>query len=739
MIGLLLVGCDSSEISRTPIRQAYDFVYESQSIDIQPPEIYLESIYEGAQQFRLDDYFQYQGELMLKCDGKMVTSEYLDLDFGNYEFVAASIVDGKESPYVFFDVSVVKDKSSLEDMIYDKPYGEGERIYTNTYDHHDVEFVEYHLREEGLDTWYFIKNKNTAGYVQEIEDFNYVKKAVFKCQAGDFIMDQLPHEVKIGQNYYVIDGYERDYLLNATTADFIEGERFEVSPDGQFYVTYEENDITIYKLSGEVVYQKKWTGESFSYVFDQEKLLIHVNQSGWTIANDLGEGFQEIYEVDLETFEMKRQDSQLNLNYDVYENRSYSSKRIGRLSGEAFKDVFPILFVSMAPDGLTRWYQLENGYVAIPEDKKYLYDYSLVDSKGEMLNISFRIRRNDPIKERWYLLSSGRHEACLYNCKTDELVPLKGEIFISPDENYMIEFDDEEEKIWIYEYKNNAYVLIEEVVVGKGGHIIITWLEDGDFLLTTNEYQPEVDPWLYTAQGHGVNHQYLFERKGHSYIYDLTIVPEEVVIYEDTNQRSKLLGVTSHVDSQIEPLYLYEMIDEKLHLWFKVVSNDITGYAHRPVRYLEGSYGLDSEQVAFNIESGDTVVYESEGVISIDNKLLSLGFYGVRSESNYHLIHIESGATIDLKGMIVVSPNKKMVCTTYVDYEDDVAYLTLYGIDETGLSLIQKLAVDQGNFYDIEWLDNQTIRVLNEHYSGLVNNAGYITKKDDHWIFEWGR
>lgn len=748
LLMIALVGCNK-EIERTPIREPFVAQYSEHEV-LSRPVFHLDNVYEGKQSFNLDDCVDYQGELNLKINGKKVTDDVIELDYGSYDFVASFKVKDKESPYAFCRVTITRDIESLKVLLYDEPYGKSEIVYKNQYRAFDVDEIYYYNKSGELETWYHIENKDLEGYAKDLENINRVDRCVFMCDDGQFVLNKMPYKVTVEPNFYLIEESSNSYIVNARTTEFIEGQRFEYSWDNKFFLSYRDSKTILYRANDtefDKVFEYDWEDRYVYHFFEEDKLRINLEHGRDDIMGVLGSDYQEHYELDLNTLEMSHVENKRFEKLKVYEDRRLDSKIIGTRTVDSLKGILPIAFASLDADGIMQWFQLDEGYVAVPFEDDYIYDSTLVDNQGEMMDITLHVDVHTDLKRGWYLLRGQFNRQYLFNSYKNELISMADRVTISPDGSYLIEYTDKASLVSIYEFKNNQYTKLDEVNIHLDGYLSVEWLDEGEFNFHMAYEKTEEGPWQYITNDLMIQEKFHMKRKDDDFYYDAGLEPEEILIYKEHHAGSEVIGKTSENQCVFKPLYVFEVIDGGMHIWFEV--DDGKGYAHRKLRYLEGQLTeFDISEYHFVLNDGSIFTYNGsneEGLVVIDefieNSYYVLKFYNYFLTFHgygysHKLIQMDTGETVDVEGHISLSPNKKYFCNIFRG-DDNASVIKVFKINEKSIELMTEISMEGIYFYNPVWQDDGSIEVFSEGYYGHRIKTGYMMLNNGEWLFSW--
>lgn len=745
---VLMIGCKDEVIDRTPVREPFAVDYSTEEI-LDRPVFKLKRAYEGKQSLNIKEYVEYEGELILKLNGEVVSGETLELDYGDHDLIAYYKVKDTESPYVFWSVTITENLGYLELELYDKPYGSSTIAYRNQFKTHDVDEIHYYNTDDGLDTWYYVENSKIKGYVKILDDISRVDRSVFICENGQFVIHEKPYQVKVKPNFFLIESQSNSYIVNSKNADFIEGRRFQYSPDTNFMLPERWDKTVLYRVDGdqlEKVFEHDWEDRDVYHTFREDKILINIDVSRDDIPGVLDYDFQEQYEIDLSTFKMSHVKNKRFDKLNVYADRRLDSRLIGTRTVDSLKGIIPITFASLGVDGVTQWFQIDDGYVAVPVTDQYInmYDYTLVDSLGEMMDITLRVDLYKPLKKGWYSLRAQFRKQYLYNSYKNELMPMLGETMVSPDGKYLIDYQDEESLITFYEYRNNQYTELDEVKLHLNGYLSVEWLEGGEFTFTIAYDDTKKNAWRYITNGM-IREKFHMKRTGDKFSYDAGLEPEEVVLYKELNNESEIIATKLDNECSFKPLYTFEMIDDEIHIWFEVMYDDEIGYSHRALHYQEGWNSLfNISTYSFILNDGSIFTYdrdtnEEEYAIIDDFKengyyALTYSYYGYF----YKLISMETGEIVDIPGYVSFSPDKNYICSIQdgIDYS---SIIRIFTIDKNSIEQVAEIEVKEAFFYSGTWQDDGSVRVSNEAYDGIDIQTGYVSLIEGKWIFEWDK
>jgi len=689
----------------------------SQTQGIEAPKILLEDVYDSVQSFRIEDAFSYDNQLVVMINGQSVASEF-ELVIGEHKVEAYTIKDGLESEHVTKTVVVKGQMITLYDQINGQAF-EVEASVLNQ----DMAEKFYHVQK---DLWTYVKSEDFEGYIKDYAldlDLDHI----FVCENKDIkVSGKITYQHLNG--YYVYSDGQKNHLINAVTGEMMSHDHLHISPEGHQALIIDDDIILYDLLMGEI---KAVTQMSWPY------------ETPWQVAF-LGDGISIITKTDDELKEYKLvNDGTWHIEalaaegpntYEVFPSRSVDSVYNESISAEALEKAKVTKYLSLTEDGLVLWLEVpEKGYVKMPYeggDYDYVCDRDGYQIKGVHGYIE-KIRSESFSQDGYYLLEDGPL-TLVYNTRDNLLTSL--DQIIDMTDHIVVSKKVVNDRIVFVIYTYDEGFVPFEQAFENNGEVYAEIISDDEVivsLMTTSQ-----DPWVSVDYYQSYYETFHMKREDDRFVNTYPAIEKSVQVYEDMNKTSPV-GTLDIVANEVSFLNTYELIDDKLVLWFKVGQY----YAYRPLRYNEVPiHSPQNPNYQFILNDGtivEMIAEEDLEYIRIENDLQDKGYFTNFSSYEWYIgdfINAKTGQHFRVDGTPVLSEDESLMYAVEYLYGSDEAVIHLYAFSTES---IEKIGMFEVGLWQpqITWVEHRLEIVLSKYDSDEVSHA-VLEQVNNEWIYK---
>ena len=731
LLFILLISCEDG-VER-PIVEIHepvaDLVLESKVLS--KPEILIESVYDTPQTFIIKDVIKGHDTLVVEVDNLIVEDSFT-LDYGKHKIVTYYFEDDKESPHAYLNVTIVDDISKVYTKLYDSIGGSSINVLTDSIRSTHVYKSVFQIEDGEIEEYFYIEDDYMKGYFIAPAGKTYnVNSVDFICDKGKFVLNgELTAEPILVKDYYSVKSQFGDYLIHTETAEFIELRNMILSFTGKYMLVNKERAFELYTYDDDykLLYTKEWTDNEYVrgfFVGDEFRFTIEYHDE--SLSSLLGEDYLESYRFDDKTLDVKPLKNKRDTFFDLYENHTYNSRYLGKVHYSDLVSERELIYTELSEQGINEWLEVDGGYVNI-ESNNYRFHNQLYDNKGNKLAIDLSISDELPNHEGFYILIDSQRRYYIYNAFKNEMLDIDTEKILSQGD---IVIAHSEDKIDIYEFEDQDYVLKDTVETSLENYLVINWFDDGFDIV---------------VDGREVNYHLIYDKitsirkvEGHYVLVDKPL--EEIIIYQEANRSSDEVGIIDFDLGNIAAIGQFEFIENELMAWYEVSQGELKGYVYIPLDPYEHTY-VDTEifNLKFALNDGSIADVTLEGFMDyrIANEYSHLNYYVLELGYEYgktYLINRDTGEAFIVEGYIDVSPKGKSICAVYYKWHEGNYYVRFYEMNDRNIIEKNYYSFYGWEYNQFNWVSEYEVEFVWDTYN-KKEVLGLFKLSNDNWDFE---
>lgn len=206
-------------------------------------------------------------------------------------------------------------------------------------------------------------------------------------------------------------------------------------------------------------------------------------------------------------------------------------------------------------------------------------------------------------------------------------------------------------------------------------------------------------------------------------------------LYSEMDDNSSVIAKLTDDNIQQESNeYTFEIIEEKLSLWYKVKSkNGVEGFIYRNMENIDELVFEDNQEVDFIYPDDTKEMRHTETMppmqYMIDDSLAEVGYF-----VDYNLYEWTYGSVISIKtkevtfidSYLIPSINKVRFIVPHIIGYDNMSEIGIYSISEDGVILKEmEVTTFEWEPHDVKWVNDELIKLTRKY----IDENGQYTEK----------
>ncbi|MBI9012081.1 MAG: SH3 domain-containing protein [Clostridiales bacterium] len=707
------------------------------------------------------------GESYVQIIGKLENLGESDYYDGNYTCLTYEILEHEIASLAKEEVSLLQwsetvslmDDLTSEDSI--SKYVEKEDLLKYIPEYR-ISFIDGHYANR----YYYFDDDTYKGYAYIFDNLSSQKGTLVIDQEGNEYhlegdLDLRDHSL-LSRGYAIFSDKGKEVLVDVKRDIRIKYDQMFISPDFEHLVVKEANELILYTLTDRIENEQNrinFDDEVISAEWEDDKLILFIK--GGSAKGYMQEDDERLV-LDLDSLEITRETNV----YEVHSGPSQTSKIIGEITVSELKKERPVVHLVL-DDGLLKFCgKYEGGYVF--EDYNYenegsyigyklnAYTYKDIMTKhGTVLKgeRGFSLRYSyKPIEAYGYVflysdsrLSGEDTYYYLYDLEKDKLIKVFNYSAYVDELDLLIEKEKIEDELFtlrFYRIEDEGLNLIGEEIVEGRYALTIDWSND---VLGIKVEALEGSDWLY-ANYYGYNY-YFYDFKDGKIVKEnkTNFLEEEVTLYEEVGKLSTHVSEMSVSHrNDIEFLETYQIIEDKIHLWFELKLDDQVYYIHRPFR--ENEYtGYDYFNRLYYIVLEDETIVEQDVIMDatyyyVRDDLGVLGYlstYFSWEEGAFgRLLNMKTGEAFRTIEEVYLSPDKNHFFSYKGGYIMPELEFGIYSIDKDHIEELFTMRYGSWFLIDFEWENNTCLKMTIKDDTTSLEYDIYLELEGDSWVLK---
>lgn len=711
------------------------------------------------------------GESYVQIIDKLENLGESDYDAGHYTCLTYEISEHGITSLAKEEVSLLpssKTVSLIDDLTSEDSISrnvEKEDLLKHTPEYR-VSFIDGHYAIR----YYYFDEENYKGYAYLSDNLSSQKGTlVIDREGNEYYLEgdlDLKDHSLLSRGYATFSDKGKEFLVDVKRDTRIKYDQMFISPDSEHLVVKEAEELIFYTITDRIEKQNRmnFDDEIISAEWEDEKLILFIRSGS---AKGYMQGDDERLVLDLDSLEITRETNV----YEVYSGPSQTSEIIGEITVLELEKENPEVHLVLDDELLKFCGKYEGGYVfedynyenegSYIGDKLNAYTYKdimtkdgtvLKGERGFSLRYSYR-----PIEAYGYIflysdsrLSGEDTYYYLYDLEKDKLIKIFNYSAYVDELDLLIEKEEMKDELYtlrFYRIEDQRLNLVGEEIVEGRYELTTDWSND---ILGIKVEALEGSDWLY-ANYYGYNY-YFYEFKDGKIVKEnkTNFLEEEVTLYEEMGKLSTYVGEMSISHrNDIEFLETYQIIEDKIHLWFELKLDDQVYYIHRPFR--ENEYtGYDYYNRLYYIVLEDETIVEQDVIMDatyyyVRDDLGTLGYlstYFSWEEGAFgRILNMKTGEAFRTIEQVHLSPDKKHLFSYHLFYDKGEYVMPelefgIYSIDEDHIEELFTMKYGPWHLIDFEWESNTSLKMIIKDDTTSLEDDIYLELEEGSWVFK---